>query len=93
MVKNVYVIGLWLFAATMLVFFALYFFGMNVDYFQNTLLLNAFVLPAVYVVGGYVSVNSVRKAGIAMVLGMVLKERSNPCLLVACSRFSRSTFF
>ncbi|MBN9312236.1 MAG: hypothetical protein BGO40_06290 [Chryseobacterium sp. 39-10] len=66
MVKNVYVIGLWLFAATMLVFFALYFFGMNVDYFQNTLLLNAFVLPAVYVVGGYVSVNSVRKAGIAM---------------------------
>ena len=66
MVKNVYAVGLVLFAVTMIIFFGMYFFGMNTDYFNNTLLLNAFLLPAVYLAGAYISVDSVKKAGIPM---------------------------
>lgn len=64
MIRNVYTIGLVISITTMLIFFALYFFGMNVDYFNNSLLLNAFLLPAVYLAGAFLSVNSVKKAGI-----------------------------
>lgn len=66
MVKNVYAVGFVLFIVTMIIFFAMYFFGMNTDYFNNTLLLNAFLLPAVYLAGAYISVDSVKKAGIPM---------------------------
>lgn len=63
MVKNVYAVGFVLFIATMVIFFAMYFFGMNTDYFNNSLLLNAFLLPVVYVAGAYISVISAKKAG------------------------------
>ncbi|MCP2038576.1 DUF4199 family protein [Chryseobacterium sp. HSC-36S06] len=63
MVKNVYAVGFVLFIVTMILFFAMYFLGMNVDYFNNSVLLNAFLLPAVYVAGAYLSVNSAKKMG------------------------------
>ena len=63
MVKNVYGVGFLLFIATMLIFFSMYFFGMNVDYFSNSMLLNAFLLPAVYVGGAFLSVNTAKKEG------------------------------
>ncbi|QDP84111.1 DUF4199 domain-containing protein [Chryseobacterium sp. SNU WT5] len=66
MIKNVYTIGFWLFIATMMVFFGMYFFGMNTDYFNNSLLLNAFLMPIIYVAGAYISINSVKKTGARM---------------------------
>lgn len=66
MVKNVYAVGFVLFIITMIIFFSLYFFGMNVDYFNNSVLLNAFLLPAVYVAGAYISVSSAKKLGFPM---------------------------
>lgn len=63
MVKNVYQIGFVLFIATMVVFFGLYFFGRSTEYFDHSLLANAFLLPVIYLAGAYVSVDSVRKAG------------------------------
>ena len=66
MVKNVYGVGFLLFIATMLIFFSMYFFGMNVDYFSNSMLLNAFLLPAVYVAGAFLSVNAAKKEGVPM---------------------------
>jgi hypothetical protein len=66
MAKNVSGVGLMIYGATMLAFFAMYFFGMNTDYFNNSLLVNAFVLPAVYLAGAYYSVNYIKKQGILM---------------------------
>lgn len=66
MIKNPNSIGIVLFISTMVIYFALYFFGMNTEYFNNSLLINAFLLPAVYLAGAFISVNSVRKAGIRM---------------------------
>ncbi|KIA83533.1 hypothetical protein OA84_08485 [Kaistella solincola] len=66
MTKNIYTIGFVLFLITMAIFLGLYFFGMNTDYFNNSLLINAFILPVIYLGGAYVSVNSLRKAGIKM---------------------------
>ena len=63
MTKNVYGVGVIIYAATMLIFLAMYFFGMNTDYFNNTLIINAFVLPVVYVAGSYYSVYSAKKEG------------------------------
>ena len=61
MTKNIYTIGFVLFIATMVLFFGLYFFGMNTDYFNNSLLLNAYLMPVVYLAGAYFSFNSLRK--------------------------------
>lgn len=66
MIKNVYGVGLVLYGVTMLIFFGMYFFGMNTEYFSNSLLINAFVLPVVYVAGGYFLIHSVKKQGIEM---------------------------
>ena len=77
MIKNVYGVGFLLFIATMLIFFSMYFFGMNVDYFSNSMLLNAFLLPAVYVAGAFLSVNAAKKEGVPMgfraVFGLAFK--------------------
>lgn len=61
MTKNVYSIGLLLFGLTMVLFFGVYFFGFNAHYFTTTLMVNAFVLPAVYTLGAYLSVHSLKK--------------------------------
>ena len=66
MIKNVYTIGFVLFIATMVLFFGMYFFGMNTDYFDNTMLINSFVLPVLYLAGSYYSVHSLRKSGARM---------------------------
>lgn len=61
MIKNVYTIGLMLFAVTMIVFFGMYLFGMNTEYFNNSLLINAFVMPIIYLAGAYYSVHLAQK--------------------------------
>lgn len=66
MIKNVYTIGFVLFIATMVFFFAMYFFGMNTNYFDNTMLINSFVMPVVYLAGSYCSVHALRKTGVKM---------------------------
>lgn len=66
MTKNVYTIGFVLFIATMIIFLGMYFFGMNTNYFDNTMLINSFLMPAIYLAGAYISVNSLRKQGIRM---------------------------
>ncbi len=54
-------IGFAIYITTMLIFLGLYFFGMNTDYFNNSLIINAFVLPIVYLAGAYISVNALKK--------------------------------
>ena len=81
MVKNVYAVGLMLFAVTMIIFFGMYFFGMNTDYFNNSLLLNAFLLPVVYVAGAYYSVNELKKTGIPMGFRDVFGRAFKPMFL------------
>lgn len=61
MKKNVYSIGLLLFIANMAVFLGAYFFAYNINYFNTSMLLNAFALPAIYTLFAYWSVQSVRK--------------------------------
>ena len=81
MVKNVYGVGFLLFIATMLIFFAMYFFGMNVDYFSNSMLLNAFLLPAVYVAGAFLSVNAAKKEGVPMGFRAVFGHAFKPMFI------------
>ena len=81
MVKNVYGVGFLLFIATMLIFFSMYFFGMNVDYFSNSMLLNAFLLPAVYVVGAFLSVNAAKKEGVPMGFRAVFGHAFKPMFI------------
>ena len=81
MVKNVYGVGFLLFIATMLIFFAMYFFGMNVDYFGNSMLLNAFLLPAVYVAGAFLSVNAAKKEAVAMGFRAVFGRAFKPMFI------------
>ena len=81
MVKNVYGVGFLLFIATMLIFFSMYFFGMNVDYFSNSMLLNAFLLPAVYVGGAFLSVNAAKKEGIPMGFRAVFGHAFKPMFI------------
>ena len=61
MIKNVYALGFVLFILTMLIFFGAYFFAYNTNYFNTSLILNAFVLPAIYTLGAYLSVKSLKK--------------------------------
>ena len=81
MVKNVYGVGFLLFIATMLIFFSMYFFGMNVDYFSNSMLLNAFLLPAVYVAGAFLSVNAAKKEGVPMGFRAVFGHAFKPMFI------------
>ena len=81
MVKNVYGVGFLLFIATMLIFFSMYFFGMNVDYFSNSMLLNAFLLPAVYVAGAFLSVNAAKKEGVPMGFRSVFGHAFKPMFI------------
>ena len=81
MVKNVYGVGFLLFIATMILFFAMYFFGMNVDYFSNSMLLNAFLLPAVYVAGAFLSVNAAKKEGVPMGFRAVFGHAFKPMFI------------
>lgn len=61
MTKNVYAVGFLLFIVTILIFFGVYFLGYNTHYFTTSLLVNAFVLPAIYTLGAYLSVAGLKK--------------------------------
>lgn len=61
MSKNPVTLGIILYVITMLIFFAIYFIS-GVDYFNNSLIANAFVLPLLYCVFAYLSVNSYWKS-------------------------------
>lgn len=74
-------VGLMLYLATMVIFFGMYFFGMNTEYFNNSLLLNAFLLPIVYVAGSYYSVNSLKKTGVHMGFTDVFGRAFKPMFL------------
>lgn len=91
MVKNVYAVGFMLFIATMVLFFGMYFFGMNVDYFNNSMLLNAFLLPVVYVAGAYYSVSSAKKLGFPMGFRAVFGSAFKPMFIGGL--FSMLTMF
>ena len=77
MSKNVYAVGFLLFAATMLVFFGVYFLGYNTHYFTTSLMLNAFLLPAIYTLVAYFSVSAYKKehqvVGFREVFGQAFK--------------------
>lgn len=61
MTKNTFSFGLVLFALTMTVFFGVYFLGYNTHYFTTSLMVNAFVLPALYTLGAYYAVHTLKK--------------------------------
>ncbi len=61
MTKNVYAVGFLLFIVTILIFLGVYFFGYNTHYFTTSLIVNAFVLPAIYTLGAYFSVTALKK--------------------------------
>lgn len=81
MVNNISGIGLMIYAATMLIFFSLYFFGMNIDYFNNTVILNAFLLPAVYLAGAFYSVQAWKKEGGLMNFTTIFGRSFKPMFL------------
>ncbi|MDF0720219.1 DUF4199 domain-containing protein [Kaistella sp. PBT33-4] len=61
MSKNPVTLGIILFVITMLLFFTVYLIS-GVDYFNNSLIVNAFVLPLLYCIFAYLSVNSYWKS-------------------------------
>lgn len=61
MTKNVYAVGFLIFIVTMLVFFSVYFLGYTTNYFNISMLLNAFLMPAIYTLGAYISVTAYKK--------------------------------
>ncbi|MCT3959419.1 DUF4199 domain-containing protein [Elizabethkingia anophelis] len=63
MTKNPVAIGLVLFGITMLAFFVVYYFFANADYYSSTMKVNAFGMPFLYAVGGFLSVYWYRGAG------------------------------
>ncbi|UOE39475.1 MULTISPECIES: DUF4199 domain-containing protein [Chryseobacterium] len=58
MTKSPVTLGILLYAATMIVFFVVYFFFSGVNYFDISLKANAFVLPVIYAVTAFWSVKS-----------------------------------
>ncbi len=58
MTKNVYVIGFMMFIAVMIAFFITNIFFRNVDYYKNSIMLSAFLLPFIFAVGAFISVTT-----------------------------------
>lgn len=58
MFKNVYVIGIMIFAVIVLAFFTTNIFFRDVNYYRNTITLNAFLLPIIFAIGAYLSVTA-----------------------------------
>ncbi|MFB9119875.1 DUF4199 domain-containing protein [Bergeyella porcorum] len=58
MFKNVYVIGIMIFTVIMLVFFTTNIFFRDVNYYRNTITLNAFLLPIIFAIGAFLSVTT-----------------------------------
>jgi len=58
MTKSPVILGILLYAATMLIFFVVYFLFSGVEYFDTSLKVNAFVLPIFYALTAFWSVKS-----------------------------------
>lgn len=58
MTKSPVTLGFILFGVTMLIFFVVYYFFSGINYFETTLSVNAFVLPALYTLTAFWSVKS-----------------------------------
>lgn len=63
MTKNPLAVGLGLYLATMLVFFTVYYFFANANYWNTTMQVNAFGMTFLYVLGGFLSVLWLRGDG------------------------------
>lgn len=61
MKRNVYMIGFVVFIMIMIVFFITNIFFRNVDYFRNSIMISAFLLPFLFAVGAYYSVTTYSK--------------------------------
>lgn len=61
MKRNVYAVGFVIFIAIMTAFFITNIFFRNVDYFKNSIMLSAFLLPLIFATGAFISVTSYSK--------------------------------
>ena len=58
MTKNLFTLGMALFGATMLIFFVVYFFFSGINFFETSMIINAFILPILYVFVAFWSVKT-----------------------------------
>lgn len=79
--NSIYTIGFALFIATMVIFFSMYLFGMDTNYFDNTMLLNSFLMPVVYLAGSFYSVHQLRKTGVRMGFSDVFGRAFKPMFI------------
>ena len=56
--RSVYTIGLMIYIAIMIAFFTTNIFFRNVDYFKNSILISAFLLPMIFAIGAFFSVTA-----------------------------------
>lgn len=56
MIRSPFSLGIMLYAITMLIFFTVYFFFSGIEYFETTLVTNAFILPIIYALAAFASV-------------------------------------
>ncbi len=61
MSKNVYAIGVVMFAVIMLAFFVTNIFFRDVHYFRTSIMMSSFLLPFIFAIGAFVSVTSYNK--------------------------------
>ncbi len=66
MTKNVYAVGLMIFAAIMAAFFITNIFFRDINYYRTSISLSAFLLPFIFAVGAYLSVFAYKKIKGAM---------------------------
>lgn len=96
MKKNVYVIGLIVFIIVMIVFFVTNIFFRNVDYYKNSMLLNAFLLPFLFAAGAYYSVTTFSRwkkiISFKEIYGRAFIPMFTACLLSMASIFTYITF-
>lgn len=59
--KDIIKYAWWMYVAVLVLFFGVYYFFMNEQYFRTTMVMNAFVLPLIFAVGAFVSVNTYKK--------------------------------
>lgn len=58
MFRNAYVVGFMIFVAIILAFFITNIFFRDVNYYKNSIMLNAFLVPLIFAVGAFLSVTT-----------------------------------
>lgn len=58
MFRNAYVVGFMIFVAIILAFFITNIFFQDVNYYKNSIMLNAFLVPLIFAVGAFLSVTT-----------------------------------